>query len=255
MIPIAHAGQLDGPTGSVTFPLTPALLDPNVVGSKAAGLAELLRIAGIRVPPAFIITTRAFDLLLASHPGTLSEIAELERLTDPDQIRQCALAIQQAVLAAPIPSMLRGLVVAAYKAFSAELGEEEVAASLSDYMMPDTHGDDHGQYQVTSLYYDTVDHKAYWDKIEGHRNRRKLRVRIYGNHLVTPETPCFVEIKHRLDRTLRKRRSLVPYRVAVALDQTDTLFVASSEQDRAVLEEAQYLYLSLIHISEPTRPY
>ncbi len=130
MIPIAHAGQLDGPTGSVTFPLTTALLDPNVVGSKAAGLAELLRIAGIRVPPAFIITTRAFDLLLASHPGTLSEIAELERLTDPDQIRQCALAIQQAVLAAPIPSMLRGLVVAAYKAFSAELGEEDALVSV-----------------------------------------------------------------------------------------------------------------------------
>ena len=130
MLPSAYAGQLDGPTGSVTFPLTPALLDPNVVGSKAAGLAELLRIAGIKVPPAFIITTRAFDLLLASHPGTLSEIAELERLTDPDQIRQCALAIQQAVLAAPIPSMLRGLVVAAYKAFSAELGEEDALVSI-----------------------------------------------------------------------------------------------------------------------------
>lgn len=122
---------------------------------------------------------------------------------------------------------------------------DEVAASLSNYMMPDAHGDDHGQYQVTSLYYDTVDHKAYWDKIEGHRNRRKLRVRIYGNHLITPETPCFVEIKHRLDKTLQKRRSLVPYRVAVALDQTDNLFVASSEQDRAVLEEVQYLYVAL----------
>ena len=40
-----------------------------------------------------------------------------------------------------------------------------LAALLSEYMLPDHHGDAEGQYQVTSLYYDTVDHKAYWDRL------------------------------------------------------------------------------------------
>src|SRR5690349_18143790 len=33
---------------------------PALVGGKAAGLAELARIDGIRVPPGFVVTTEAF---------------------------------------------------------------------------------------------------------------------------------------------------------------------------------------------------
>jgi SPX domain protein involved in polyphosphate accumulation len=121
----------------------------------------------------------------------------------------------------------------------------EVADSLARYMLPDEHGSNQGQYRVTSLYYDTVAHKAYWDKVDGHRNRRKLRVRIYGDQVVTPETSCFVEIKHRLDRTLQKRRAVLPYGAAVALDQIDDLVDTASDEDRAVLEEVEYLYRAL----------
>lgn len=120
-----------------------------------------------------------------------------------------------------------------------------VADALTRYMMPDEHGDVEGHYQVTSLYYDTVDYKAYWDKIEGHRNRRKLRVRIYGDHVVTPETPCFIEIKHRLDRALQKRRLIVPYQAATKLDQLTNHYEPASDEDRAVLEEVGYLCAAL----------
>jgi hypothetical protein len=121
----------------------------------------------------------------------------------------------------------------------------ELAAAMAESMLPDEHGDDHGQYQVTSLYYDTVDYKAYWDKIDGHKNRRKLRVRIYGSQTVTPETPCCLEIKHRLDKALQKRRVVLPYGAAVALDQIDKLLDTASEKDRAVLEEVEYLHRAL----------
>ena len=117
----------------------------------------------------------------------------------------------------------------------------EVSQTLSAYMLPDAHGDGQGNYQITSLYYDTTDYKAYWDKIEGHRNRRKLRVRIYGDQPVTPETPCFVEIKHRLDRALQKRRLIVPYRAALDLDRIEDQYTPSSPQQRAILEEVLYL--------------
>jgi hypothetical protein len=121
----------------------------------------------------------------------------------------------------------------------------ELAAALAGHMLPDAHGDSQGGYLVTSLYYDTADHKAYWDKIDGHRNRRKLRVRIYGNRMVTPETPCFVEIKHRLDRALQKRRVLLPYGAADELDRIGDLLEACSDVDRPVLEEVEYLYRAL----------
>lgn len=121
----------------------------------------------------------------------------------------------------------------------------QVADALAGYMLPDEHGDRQAGYQVTSLYYDTVGYKAYWDKIDGHRNRRKLRVRIYGDRAVTPETPCYLEIKHRLDKALQKRRAVLPYGAAVALDRIDELLVAASEEERPVLEEAHYLYRAL----------
>lgn len=121
----------------------------------------------------------------------------------------------------------------------------EIAGMLAPYMLPDEHEDDRGHYQVTSLYYDTTDYRAYWDKIEGHRNRRKLRVRIYGNQVVTPETPCFVEIKHRVDKALQKRRVVLPYHAAVTPGELDELADAASEADRAVLEEVQYLHRAL----------
>jgi hypothetical protein len=121
----------------------------------------------------------------------------------------------------------------------------ELAVALADHMLPDEHGDSQGGYLVTSLYYDTVNYKAYWDKIDGHRNRRKLRVRIYGDRTVTPGTTCFVEIKHRLDRALQKRRVLLPYGAAADLDRIDDLLPACFGGERAVLEEVEYLHRAL----------
>ncbi|MEZ4767562.1 MAG: polyphosphate polymerase domain-containing protein [Caldilineales bacterium] len=117
----------------------------------------------------------------------------------------------------------------------------ELNRALSRFMLPDAHGDDQGHYQVTSLYYDTADYKAYWDKIDGHRNRRKLRVRIYGDQTVTSDTLCFVEIKHRLDRALQKRRLAVPYSAALKLDEIENRVSPSSPEESAVLDEVLYL--------------
>lgn len=115
-----------------------------------------------------------------------------------------------------------------------------VLADMADYLEPDAYGDRQGQYLVTSLYFDTADFKAYWDKIDGHKFRRKVRVRVYGDQLVTGDTPVFAEIKQRLDKTLEKRRVLLPYAWAVALDKLDR-FETSASLDRSVLDEIHYL--------------
>ncbi len=69
-----------------------------------------------------------------------------------------------------------------------------------------------GSYTVWSRYYDTRDLRFYWEKIEGIRFRRKLRVRHYGRPSdLTPETPVWVEVKQRVNRVTQKRRALLPY--------------------------------------------
>ncbi|BBY87893.1 polyphosphate polymerase domain-containing protein [Mycolicibacterium tokaiense] len=73
----------------------------------------------------------------------------------------------------------------------------------------------HGGYPVTSLYYDTADLRFYWEKIEGLRFRRKLRMRLYGNPAeCIDETPVQVEIKQRVNRVTQKRRVPLPYGTA-----------------------------------------
>jgi len=73
----------------------------------------------------------------------------------------------------------------------------------------------HGGYPVTSLYYDTADLRFYWEKIEGLRFRRKLRMRLYGQPAeCTDDTPVQVEIKQRVDRVTQKRRMALPYGTA-----------------------------------------
>ncbi|WP_051730595.1 MULTISPECIES: polyphosphate polymerase domain-containing protein [Rhodococcus] len=72
-----------------------------------------------------------------------------------------------------------------------------------------------GGYPVTSLYYDTQSLRFYWEKIEGLKFRRKLRIRLYGRPSdAVDETPVYVEIKQRVNRVTQKRRVQVSYDVA-----------------------------------------
>ncbi|MFQ5611410.1 MAG: VTC domain-containing protein [Anaerolineae bacterium] len=121
-----------------------------------------------------------------------------------------------------------------------------VIRALSAYLTPDAHGDGDGRYAITSLYYDTADYKAYWDKIDGHKFRRKVRVRIYGDQVVTSDTRCFVEIKQRLNKTLQKKRVILPYSVATALcGAGEPVRQDLSEIDQATVGEVRYLQHTL----------
>lgn len=124
------SGPLDPLSTPLAVALTSALLDPIIAGAKASSLAELQGIPGVRVPPAFVITTRAFDDFLAASPGLQLLIAQLEQQADPEEVRRLAPAAQQAMLATPIPRALRTALTAAYRAFSASLGEPAALVSV-----------------------------------------------------------------------------------------------------------------------------
>ena len=122
---------------------------------------------------------------------------------------------------------------------------EAVRAALEGYMVVDALGDQYGRYSIQSLYFDTEDYKAYWDKIEGHRYRRKVRVRVYGSLQVEADTRCFIEIKQRINKTVQKRRIILPYDEAIALCSSGEFTTVVSEEDQAVVDELRYLHHTL----------
>ena len=128
------------------------------------------------------------------------------------------------------------------------LRREQVGPLLDDlraWLRVDDHGDDRGVYPITSLYYDTPGLRAYWDKIDGQRNRRKVRVRVYGHVEVTPETPAFLEIKQRITQMMSKRRIALPYAEAVDFDAFPEMAAARPGPDGDLLQEVYYLYRML----------
>ena len=107
-----------------------------------------------------------------------------------------------------------------------QLREELAARMDTDPYSP------HGGYPVTSLYYDTLDLRFYWEKIEGLKFRRKLRMRLYGEPAKCAEhTPVQVEIKQRVNRVTQKRRIELPYGRAVRwLDSREPIECAPAQR-------------------------
>jgi SPX domain protein involved in polyphosphate accumulation len=93
---------------------------------------------------------------------------------------------------------------------------QEFRQSLLRYLAPDENGDKGGTYGVASLYFDSPDLRCYWEKINGIRFRRKLRIRRYQTGVsLTQDSPVFVEVKQRLNRVTQKRRLCLPFRDAL----------------------------------------
>lgn len=83
---------------------------------------------------------------------------------------------------------------------------QAVLDTIAPYVTRDANAGPDGFYKVTSLYLDSPDLAAYWEKLDGEKYRRKVRVRTYG----TGAPDAFVEIKQRLNLGVAKRRSILP---------------------------------------------
>lgn len=88
---------------------------------------------------------------------------------------------------------------------------ERLRRGVRSHMAVDSHHRTGGA-MVTTLYYDTRDLRFYWEKIEGLRFRRKLRIRAYGEpETIDDSSTTFVEIKQRVNRVTQKRRIPLSY--------------------------------------------
>lgn len=114
---------------------------------------------------------------------------------------------------------------------------ENFKRDLRAYLRPDENGSGGGTYALSSLYFDSPDYQCYWEKVDGIRFRRKLRIRRYeADTPLRDDTAVFVEIKQRVDRVTQKRRALLPYREALRLCH-DREMPDHDSRDDAVIEE------------------
>jgi len=119
----------------------------------------------------------------------------------------------------------------------------EFAQAVKSFLNVDSYGEN-GKYAITSLYYDSPDHRFYREKMEGLKFRRKLRIRYYEKkEPLTNESPVFVEIKQRIDRVTQKRRVKMSLKDALKLCNKGIMPDSYDPNDTPTLEEVQSMVL------------
>lgn len=84
-----------------------------------------------------------------------------------------------------------------------------IAQYIQSYISPDKYSKTcpDFEYLISSLYFDSNDLHLCKETLEGKTNRFKLRIRCYDDK---PDTPCFFEIKRRLNSVILKDRARMP---------------------------------------------
>ncbi|HIH94454.1 TPA: polyphosphate polymerase domain-containing protein [Methanosarcina acetivorans] len=113
----------------------------------------------------------------------------------------------------------------------------ELKEQVKHYLIPDPYSWASGDYVITSLYYDSPDLQCYWEKVNGIKFRKKLRIRFYETkEKLTEDSLIFVEVKQRYDKTIQKRRVEMKYKDSLTLCN-ERIIPEHNEEDTPVIEE------------------
>jgi len=106
--------------------------DRPTVGGKGASLGELTQ-AGIRVPPGYVVSTRAFERFLAGidPQGSIRHAIEGLAADDLLAISRVTQGIRERIAAASMPTDLRDAIMAGYAALCADEGDSPLAIRSS----------------------------------------------------------------------------------------------------------------------------
>jgi len=105
-------------------------------------------------------------------------------------------------------------------------------------LVRDPFGDADGAYPISSVYFDSPQRDAYWDRVRGVPSRRKLRIRTYGSANTTAKPATFLEIKHRYSGRVAKRRARIFTQLARALTSGRAHTDSPATPGGPVIEEA-----------------
>lgn len=120
----------------------------------------------------------------------------------------------------------------------------ELRKAVVPFVRPDQYadrGDRHPQYTVRSIYLDNPAKLAVYDKIEGIKVRKKLRVRGYNNQ--TKDSIVFLEIKRKISDQISKNRARLKYSdLEKLLDYGDIDAWLVDKDDRSKDDASRFLY-------------
>lgn len=129
--------------------------------------------------------------------------------------------------------------------------KEKLLNEVSANLMPDPHGED-AQYRISSIYFDTPDHRYYREKVDGIEIRKKVRLRFYhparDSDYEHPKA-YFLEIKRRYNNSIAKERLALPKATALELIDNEKTFHElkkrchpESEKEKSTLENLEVIY-------------
>ncbi|MFC4024830.1 polyphosphate polymerase domain-containing protein [Oceanobacillus longus] len=109
---------------------------------------------------------------------------------------------------------------------------------ISPYMRPDKFGQN-GKYTVTSLYFESNDHKIYFETKNKLKYRQKLRLRVYNDTDITGT--AFFEIKQKHKKVVNKRRMLLSLQEAYRyIEMKEDCLDNYETSNKQVLREIDY---------------
>ncbi|MDO8428050.1 MAG: polyphosphate polymerase domain-containing protein [Candidatus Diapherotrites archaeon] len=120
----------------------------------------------------------------------------------------------------------------------------KILAFIEPFIEPDRFVGEQGTYLVNSLYFDTVDDKFYWEKLDGERVRKKVRIRSYHDTKTLKPTQTILEIKKKVDSNVFKEKISMPFDDAFNLiknPHTQSIAAKVSAKEKQAIDDVLYL--------------
>jgi len=127
-----------------------------------------------------------------------------------------------------------------------EVTARAVAYHIRPFIDSDVYATDRpdGQYPIASLYFDSNSLALATSTIEGRKNRFKLRIRAYDDN---PATPCFFEVKRRINNVVLKARTAVNRDGIADVINYRSIATFTDDNQKEVLHQFQ-LYASCLNV-------
>ena len=116
---------------------------------------------------------------------------------------------------------------------------------IRPYTEPDKFAGTNGTYLVSSVYYDTPGNRFYWEKIDGEKVRKKVRIRSYLDSKTCKPLHTILEVKKKDDRNVYKAKAEMDFSDAVTIlngPSTEKLHSKKfSVKEKTAIDDVLYL--------------